>query len=55
MSKEYYVQIIKYKTSEVVKKMGPFSEREANKVDDGANRNLNHGEYYTLITLTSDH
>lgn len=47
---KYYVEIVKYgEPEEVVKRMGPFSEREADKIDRGANINLNHKEYYTRI------
>ena len=46
----YYVQIIRYTDDGVVEEMGPFSERRADRVDDGANWNLNHEEFYTLIT-----
>ena len=47
----YYVEIIRCLTDpeEVVKSMGPMSERKAEKVDAGAVINLNHTEYYTRI------
>ena len=46
----YYVKIIKYEDSEVVRQLGPIStEREAYKINRGANINLNHEEYYTLV------
>lgn len=47
---EYYVEIVKYgDPEEVVKRMGPMSDRKADKVDSGANINLNHEKYYTRI------
>lgn len=46
----FYVEIVKYgEPEEVVKRMGPMAERQADKVDNGANMNLNHEEYYTRI------
>ena len=44
-----YVEIVKHEKEEVVKRMGPMTEHKADKVDDGANINLNHEEYYTRI------
>lgn len=41
--KQYYVEIVNYDTEEVVKRMGPMSERTAEKTDNGANINLEHG------------
>ena len=49
MSDKYYVQIKKFEGDEVVKEMGPFAERKAERVESGAGRNLNHDEYYTLV------
>ena len=47
---KYYVEIVKYgDPEEVVKRMGPMSEGKADKVDGGANINLNHKDYYTRI------
>jgi hypothetical protein len=47
---KYYVEIVKHgEPEEVIKRMGPFTERMADKIDSGANRNLNHKEYYTRI------
>lgn len=50
----YYVEIVNYDTDEVVKRMGPMSERKADKVDNAANINLNHDKYYTRIVPASD-
>lgn len=49
MEKEFYVQIIAFDGEKLIKEMGPFSEREANMVDNGVNINLNHDKYYTII------
>ena len=46
---QYFVEIVRYETDEVVKRMGPMDERKADKVDSGANINLNHDGYYTRI------
>ncbi|MGI0148707.1 MAG: hypothetical protein ACREDF_04150 [Thermoplasmata archaeon] len=52
-----YVAIIKYREGDnpekVVKLMGPCPLWKAEQVDGGANINLNHDGYYTLI-LTKD-
>ncbi len=49
----YFVEIIKYgdgDKEEVIKRMGPIAtKRQADKVDSGANINLNHEDYYTRI------
>ena len=50
----YYVEIVAYEDDEVASRMGPMSERKANKVDAGANINLNHEEYYTRIVQEGD-
>ena len=46
---QFFVEIRKYEKDEVIKRMGPYPERLADKIDSGANRNLNHEEYYTMI------
>lgn len=44
----WYVEIVAYADDKVEKRMGPFpSERQANRVDDGANINLDHSRFYT--------
>lgn len=50
----FYVQIIRYSDDEVVSEMGPFTERKAERVDNGANINLNHNEFYTVIIDEAD-
>jgi hypothetical protein len=47
--KQYYVQIVKFDGEEVVKEIGPLGDRQASKVDRGANINLNHERFYTRI------
>lgn len=48
-----YVVIIRYskggQPEQIVKEMGPHPLWKAEKIDDGANINLNHEDYYTLI------
>jgi hypothetical protein len=41
----YFVAIIKDATGEVVKRMGPYTLRTAEKTIDGASINLNHKEF----------
>jgi len=51
---QYTVSIYHTETGELVKKMGPMSERKADKVYDGASRNLNHDEYHIEIDRVED-
>jgi len=52
---KYFVEIVKHgDPEEVVKRMGPMNERTADKVDSGANRNLNHQDYFTRIVTEED-
>lgn len=46
MSENAYVEIVEYATNAVVKRMGPMSERKAEKVERGAEINLNHERFY---------
>jgi hypothetical protein len=50
---EVYVEIVNYDTGEVVSRMGPMSEHKAGRVEDGANINLDHENYFTRI-VTED-
>lgn len=55
----WYVQIISFESARnndprSVKTMGPMSEHNANKADSGANRNLNHAEYFTRMCQQDD-
>lgn len=45
---KYHILIKSYE-GEIVKNMGPHSERSAEKIESGANRNLNHDKYFTLM------
>ena len=45
----FYVEIVALVSGEVVKRMGPMSERKADKIESGASINLNHEEYFTRI------
>lgn len=53
MSNQYFVEIVKYAADgmpqEVVKRMGPHSLRTAEKIERGADINLNHDDYYTQV------
>ena len=46
---QYTVNIYHTTTGELVKQMGPMSERKADKVYAGASINLNHDEYHIEI------
>jgi hypothetical protein len=49
MVDNWYVEIVAYEGDEVVKSMGPMSERRAEKVERGALINNNHDEFYIQI------
>ena len=50
MSERHYVDIIAFEGEKTIKRLGPFSsERKARKVNDGANINLDHDNYFTRI------
>jgi len=47
---KYFVEIVKYDREEtVVKHMGPMGYHKAIRVNNGANRNLDHNNYFTRI------
>lgn len=51
-TREFYVEIRPFTEDEGdpgFRRMGPMSERKAEKVDRGASINLNHEKYYTRI------
>ena len=55
----WYVQIISFESAQnddprSVKTMGPMSEHNANKVDSGTNRNLNHDRFFTRMCQEND-
>ncbi len=51
--KQYYVEIVKEATDDqkelVAKRMGPMTERRAEKTESGASINLDHEHYFTRI------
>lgn len=51
---EYFVEIVGRATGAVVERMGPMSERQAERVELGASINLNHDEYYTRIVAEEE-
>lgn len=50
----YYIEIVSYETGDVARRMGPYAERKADKVDAGININLNHERFYTRLTQTDN-
>ena len=47
---KYFVEVVKYDREEtVVKHMGPMGRHKAVRVNNGANRNLDHNNYFTRI------
>ena len=44
----HYVQVLTYENDEVIKELGPFSERRAEKVEEGVRRNMSM-DYYSRI------
>ena len=52
-SEQWVVEVYRFDNGEVVQRIGPYkTERQADKVDDGINVNLNHDAYYTLVLPT---
>lgn len=47
------IQVIYAETDEVVKELEATSKRDAEKIEDGLNRQLNHEKYYTQIVEES--
>lgn len=45
----FYVEIVNYETDEIATRMGPHTERTAERIEDGANRNLDHEHWFTRI------
>ena len=43
------VQVIAYDTDEVIKEIAVPTERQADRVDDGLNINLDHEKYFTRV------
>lgn len=48
---KYFVEIVRSETDGVVKTMGPFSEKKADKIEGGININLNHEVYFTRVIV----
>lgn len=44
-----FVEIVRKSSGEVVNRMGPFTERVADRVERGVLINLNHDEYFTRV------
>ena len=51
---QYFVEVRKIATDEVIKRMGPHSERSAERIERGVSVNLNHEEFYTEIVSNDD-
>lgn len=47
-----YIEIVEYKTGDVVKRIDvtDMSERTVDKTERGMNINLDHSNYYTVVT-----
>lgn len=43
------VDIVETKTGKIEKTLGPKSPRTAERLEDGANRNLDHARYHTVM------
>ena len=54
MSETYKIKVIKADTGEVVKTLEATTERSAERVERGLNRNMNHDSYYTVIEPPKD-
>jgi hypothetical protein len=54
---KYFVEIVQKATDDepekVIKRLGPRPERNADKIERGINRNLNHDLFYTRQTEAS--
>jgi len=46
---DFYVEIVDSDTQEVVKRMGPMNERNADRVEEGVGINLNHAKFFTRV------
>lgn len=49
MNYSYRVEVVDSDTLEVVKTLHVYGLRQAQKTEDGMNRNLNHSRYFTRI------
>lgn len=44
-----YVEIVDYDTEVVVRRLGPHTRAAADRIEDGANINMNHEQFFTRI------
>ena len=51
---QFFVEIRQYEEYKVIERMGPYSERQADKIDSGVNINLNHEKYYTMVVESEE-
>jgi hypothetical protein len=45
---DYYIDVIRFEDNKVMESKGPFTKRQAERIDDGMNINLNRDIYYTI-------
>jgi hypothetical protein len=45
----FYVEVLKIGTDEIVRRLGPHDERTAERVERGVSINLDHEKFYTRI------
>ena len=50
----YYVEVRRFGTEEVIKRMGPQGEHAAERLERSLSNNLNHEEYYTFLVPEDD-
>jgi hypothetical protein len=50
-----YIEVRRYSDHGVERRMGQYTEREADKVDGGLNINLDHDRFYTVIVPAYPH
>lgn len=53
MSEQYYVEIVETATDEVVKSLGPHSERSAERIERGVEINLNTDRFHVRMRPAS--
>lgn len=46
---KWFVEIVRYEDEGIEKRLGPYSERGAEKVDDGLQHQINDAKYFTRI------
>lgn len=48
MGAQYFIEVVEFETEKVERTLGPFvNERQADRAEDGLNRQLNHERYFT--------